>query len=90
MIAALRGIGIQIFQQAVELVTLVEIAQCGGVSRLFGQRLKLWQPIDMAAQVAIGFDGDQLLADGQPVERLAQVFTCRALDVGGIGHQGIE
>ena len=44
----------------------------------------------MVVQIAIGFDGDELPPNGQPVQRLAQVFSGSAFDIGGVGHQCIE
>ena len=72
------------------MVALVKSAQFGvrgGVQRQIVQRR---QVVHMAVQIAIGFDGHELAANGQPVQRLAQVLARSALDVGRIGHQGIE
>ena len=79
--------GFQCSDQALEAILLEKINQACLIGCLHDHAIQRRQARYVGAQIAIGFHGDQLPAGGQPVPRLAQVFTGHAFDLIGSCHQ---
>ena len=78
------------FHQALETELLVEGFQRGAVFRASGEGIERRQASHMVGQIAVCLDAEQFTPLGQPVQRLAEVFTSGALDVVGMRHHAVE
>ena len=78
------------FGQTFEAVTLVKLGQARHVFGMKPHRIHGGEAGQPGLQIAIGFDGHQLPPGGQPVERLAQVFTRHAFDGRSICHHPLK
>ena len=81
---------LQLLDQALEAVAVVEQLELLDVLPADDDVLQLGEAGDVVLQVAVGADGEQLAALGQPVQRLAQVLAHRALHFVGARHQRVQ
>ncbi len=74
-------------QPGLEAIAAEKVSQPGAIFAAIDQGI---ERRDVRGEVAIGLDGQQLAALGQPVERIAQVLADHALDLAGAGDHVVE